>query len=196
MIIAGSIAPPKANPKEIAIEAMNDDLGGMFGSRLNLKLREDKHWSYGARSLMWAARAQRPFLALAPVQTDKTKESLVEMNKELRGMLGERPVTADELSKIQANETLRLPGSRETQNEVGQSILDLVEFGLPDDYYETYAGKVRALKTTDVEDAAKVVVHPDNLIWVIVGDRAKIEAGVKELNLGELRFLTPDGKPL
>jgi zinc protease len=196
VIIAGSIAPPKANPKEIAIEAMNDDLGGMFGSRLNLNLREDKHWSYGARSLMWAARAQRPFLALAPVQTDKTKESLVEMNKEFRGMLGERPVTADELSKIQANETLRLPGSRETQNEVGQSILDLVEFGLPDDYYETYAGKVRALKTTDVQDAAKVVVHPDNLIWVIVGDRAKIEAGVKELNLGELRFLTPDGKPL
>ncbi|HEX4546315.1 MAG TPA: pitrilysin family protein, partial [Candidatus Acidoferrum sp.] len=105
MIIAGSIAPPKANPKEIAIEAMNDDLGGMFGSRLNLNLREDKHWSYGARTLMWAARAQRPFLALAPVQTDKTKESLVEMNKEFRGMLGERPVTADELSKIQANET-------------------------------------------------------------------------------------------
>lgn len=196
VIIAGSIAPPKANPKEIAMEAMNDEFGGMFGSRLNMNLREDKHWSYGARSILWAARAQRPFFAVAPVQTDKTKESLAEMNNEFRGMLGERPLTADELSKIQANETLRLPGSRETQNEVGQSILDLVEFGLPDDYYETYARKVRALKTADVEDAAKVVVHPDNLIWVIVGDRAKIEAGVKELNLGELRFLSPDGKPL
>lgn len=196
VIIAGSIAPPKANPKEIAMEAMNDEFGGMFGSRLNLNLREDKHWSYGARSILWAARAQRPFFAVAPVQTDKTKESLAEMNNEFRGMLGERPLTADELSKIQANETLRLPGSRETQNEVGQSILDLVEFGLPDDYYETYARNVRALKTADVEDAAKVVVHPDNLIWVIVGDRAKIEAGVKELNLGELRFLSPDGKPL
>jgi zinc protease len=178
------------------MEAMNDELGGMFGSRLNMNLREDKHWSYGARTLMWSARAQRPFIALAPVQTDKTKESLVEMNKEFRGILGERPVTADELGKIQANETLSLPGSRETQNEVGQSILDLVQFGLPDDYYETYASKVRALKTGDLEDAGKLVMHPDNLIWVIVGDRAKIEAGVKELNLGEIRFLSPDGKPI
>jgi zinc protease len=196
VIIAGSIAPPTANPKEIAIEAMNDGLGGMFGSRLNMNLREDKHWSYGARSLMWSARAQRPFIAFAPVQTDKTKESLAEMNKEFRGILGDRPVTSEELAKIQANETLSLPGSRETQNEVGQSIIDLVQFGLPDDYYESYAGKVRALKISDVQDAAKTVVHPDNLIWVIVGDRSKIEAGVKELNLGELRFLSPDGKPL
>src|SRR5438445_744555 len=196
VIIAGSVAPPKANPKEIAMEAMNDDLGGMFGSRLNMNLSEDKHWSYGARTLLWAARAQRPFIALAPVQTDKTKESLAEMNKEFRGLLGGRPLTADELARIQANETLSLPGSRETQEEVGRSILELGQFGLPDDYYETYAGKVRALKIADVEDAAKTVVHPDNLIWVIVGDRAKIEAGVKELNLGEIRFLSPDGKPL
>jgi zinc protease len=196
VIITGSVAPPKSNPKEIAMEAMNDELGGMFGSRLNMNLREDKHWSYGAGSRLVAARAQRPFLSLAPVQTDKTKESLVEINKEFHGILGERPITADELAKIQANETLRLPGSRETQSEVGQSIVDLVQFGLPDDYYETYAGKVRALKIADVEDAAKTVVHPNNLIWVIVGDRAKIEAGVKELNLGEIRFLSPDGKPL
>jgi zinc protease len=196
VIIAGSIAPPEANPKEIAIEAMNGGLGGMFGSRLNMNLREDKHWSYGARTLLWSARAQRPFIALAPVQTDKTKESLAEMNKEFRGILGDHPVTADELAKIQANETLKLPGSRETQAEVGQSIIDLVQFGLPDDYYETYASKVRALKISDVEDAAKTIVHPDNLIWVIVGDRSKIEAGVKELNLGEIRFLSPDGKPL
>jgi zinc protease len=196
VIIAGVIAPPTANPKEIAIEAMNDGLGGMFGSRLNMNLREDKHWSYGARSLLWGARAQRPFIALAPVQTDKTKESLAEMNKEFRGILGDHPLSADELAKIQANETLSLPGSRETEDSVGRSIIDLVQFGLPDDYYETYAGKVRALKTSDVEDAAKTVVHPDNLIWVIVGDRAKIEAGVKELGLGETRFLSPDGKPL
>jgi zinc protease len=168
----------------------------MFGSRLNLNLREDKHWSYGATSLLWAARAQRPFLALAPVETDKTKESLAEMNKEFRGILTDHPVTAEELSKIQANETLSLPGSRETTNAVGQSINDLVQFGLPEDYYETYAGKVRALKTSDVEEGAKAIVHPDNLIWVIVGDRAKIEAGIRELGLGEIRLLDADGKPI
>ncbi|HLZ14339.1 MAG TPA: pitrilysin family protein [Candidatus Acidoferrum sp.] len=196
VIVAGVIAPPQGNPKEIAIEAMNDGLGGNFGARLNMNLREDKHWSYGASMRFWDARGQRPYLALAPVQTDKTKESLVEMNKEFHDVVGSRPLSQEELEKVQANETLSLPGSRETQNAVGGSIVDLVQFGLPDDYYETYAGKVRALKTTDLADAAHQVVHPDQLTWVIVGDRAKIEAGVKELNLGELKYLGADGKPL
>jgi len=196
VVVAGVVAPPEGNPKEIAIEAMNDGLGGNFGARLNMNLREDKHWSYGASMRLWDARGQRPYLAVAPVQTDKTKESLVEMNKEFHDVVGSRPLSQEELEKVQANETLSLPGSRETQNAVGASILDLVQFGLPDDYYETYAGKVRALKTSDLADAAHLVVHPDQLTWVIVGDRAKIEAGVKELNLGELKYLGPDGKPL
>jgi len=196
VIIAGHVAPPTNNPKEIAIEAMNDGLGGNFAARLNMNLREDKHWSYGAQSLLWAARGQRPFIAFAPVQTDKTKESMSEMNKEFRSILADRPLTAEELARIQANETLSLPGSWETIDEVGQSIADLIHFGLPDDYYETYAGKVRALKTSDLNDAAKVVVHPDSMIWVVVGDRAKIEAGVKELNLGEVRLMDADGKVL
>ena len=196
VIVAGVVAPPEGNPKEIAIEAMNDGLGGNFGARLNMNLREDKHWSYGASTRLWDARGQRPYMAVAPVQTDRTKESLIEMNKEFHDVVGSRPLSQEELEKVQANETLSLPGSRETQNAVGGSILDLVQFGLPDDYYETYAGKVRALKTSDLADAAHLVVHPDQLTWVIVGDRAKIEAGVKELNLGELKYLGPDGKPL
>jgi zinc protease len=196
IIIVGNIAPPTANPGEIAIQAMNDGLGGAFFSRINSNLREDKHWSYGTRTLLWGARAQRPWITFAPVQTDKTKESLVELNKELRGVVGDRPLTQAELTAIQDSETLSLPGSRETQDEVGASINDLVQYGLPDDYYETMAGKIRALKTADLTNAAKTVVHPDNLIWVVVGDRSKIEAGVKELNLGELKFLGPDGKPM
>jgi len=196
IIMVGDVAPPQNNPNEIAIEAMNDGLGGLFLSRINTNLRENKHWSYGTTSLLWGARGQRPWLTLAPVQTDKTKESLEEINKELRGIIGDHPLTQEELSVVQDNETLSLPGSRETQAEVGNSINELVQYGLPDNYYETYAAKVRALKPADVEAAAKIIVHPDNLIWVVVGDRSKIEAGVKELNLGELRFLGPDGKPL
>jgi zinc protease len=196
VIIAGHVAPPTNNPKEIAIEAMNDGLGGNFAARLNMNLREDKHWSYGAQTRLVAARGQRPFMAIAPVQTDKTKESMAEMNKEFHGILSDKPLTAEELGKIQANETLSLPGSRETIDEVGASIVDLVHYGLPDDYYETFAGKVRALKTSDLNDAAKSVVHPDNMIWVVVGDRAKIETGVRELNLGEVKLMDADGKVL
>src|ERR1035438_271958 len=115
VIIAGVVAPPRANPQEIAIEGVKDALGG----RLNMNLREDKHWSYGARTVLRDARSQRPFYAVAPVQTDKTKESLVEMNKEFRGIVGDYPIGADELAKIQANETLKLPGSRETLEALG-----------------------------------------------------------------------------
>jgi len=194
VIIAGVVAPPRGNPQEIAIEAMNNSLGGMFGARLNMNLREDKHWSYGVRTVLRDARSQRPFYAVAPVQTDKTKEALVEMNKEFRGIVGDHPVSADELAKIQANETLKLPGSRETLDALGQSIVDLVQFGLPDDYYDTYAGKVRALKTSDVNQAAKEVVRPNNLTWIVVGDRAKIESGVRELRLGEFHLMDTDGK--
>jgi zinc protease len=196
IIIVGNIAPPTANPNEIAIQAMNDGLGGLFLSRINSNLREDKHWSYGTSTFLWGARAQRPWITFAPVQTDKTKESLTELNKELRGILADHPLTQAELATVQASETLSLPGSRETQEAVGGSINELVQFGLPDDYYETMAGKIRALKTTDVASAAKMIVHPDNLIWVVVGDRSKIEAGVKELGLGEIKFLDADGKPL
>ena len=196
VILAGEIAPPRNNPDEIAIEAMNDVLGGNFGARINMNLREDKHWSYGASSFYWDARGQRPFVVFAPVQTDKTKESMAEIDKEMRGILGANPPTAEELKKVQANETLSLPGSRETMTEVANSIETLVEYGLPDDYYDTYAGRVRALQVSDIEAIAKRVVRPDNLVWVVVGDRAKIEAGVRELNLGEVKFLDADGKPI
>jgi zinc protease len=194
VIVAGVVAPPRGNPQEIAIEAMNNTLGGMFGARLNMNLREDKHWSYGARTVLRDARSQRPFYAVAPVQSDKTKEALIEMNKEFRGIVGDKPISNEELTKIQLNETLKLPGSRETLDQLSQSIVDLVQFGLPDDYYDTYAGKVRALKTDDVNTAAKEVVRPGNLTWIVVGDRAKIEAGVRELNLGEFRLMNVDGK--
>jgi zinc protease len=196
VIIAANIAVPPNTPDELAIQAMNDVLGGTFSSRLNMNLREDKHWSYGASSFVLGARFQRPFLAFSPVQTDKTKESLIEMNKELRAILSDRPVTPEELARTQANETLSLPGSRETLDAVGVSVTTILDSRWPDDYYNTMSGKIRALKTGDLDAAAKQVVHPDNLIWIVVGDRAKIEAGIRELNFGEIHFIDADGNPI
>jgi zinc protease len=196
VIVAGHASIPANTPEEIAVQAMNDDLGGTFSSRLNMNLREDKHWAYGAGSFLWGARAQRPLVIYAPVQTDKTKESLVEMNKEIEGILKTRPVTPEELTRIQANETLSLPGSRETIGSVGSSIMDLLQYGWPDNYYDTMAGKIRALKTTDLDAAAKQVIHPEAMVWVVIGDRARIEQGVKELGIGKIRFIDADGKPI
>ena len=192
MILAGNVAPPRNDPAEISIATMNNILGGDFGSRINMNLREDKHWSYGSGSLLFPARGQRPFLIYAPVETDKTKESLTELNKELRGILGEHPATPEELARTQASETLRLPGSRETLDQVLTSLQDLVQYQLPEDYYQTYAGKVRALTLADMARSAARVVQPDHLVWVVIGDRVKIEAGVRELGLGPVRVLNPE----
>jgi zinc protease len=196
VILAADLAAPKANPHEYAIEAMTSLLGGQFTSRVNMNLREDKHWSYGAFTFVWDARGQRPFIAYAPVQTDKTKESMIEVDRELRGILGPKPIAADELAKAQANLTLTLPGNWETMDAVQGSLEQLVTYGLDDHYYETYAQRVRALTIPDATTAAQEAIRPDHLVWVVVGDRAKIEAGIRELNFGEIRFLDADGKPL
>jgi zinc protease len=117
---------------------------------------------------------------------------MTEIDKELRGILADHPATEAELARVKASETLRLPGSRETMNRVMNSVEDLVEYDLPEDYYQTYAGKVRALTLADIEESAREVVQPSHLIWVVVGDRAKIEAGIRELGLGEVRALNPE----
>jgi zinc protease len=196
VIFAGQLAPPKANPEEIAIETMNSILGGTFTSRINMNLREDKHWSYGARTMLVPARGQRPYFVSAPVQGDKTKEAVVEIEKELQGVLGQQPITPDELAKAQKNLTLTLPGKWETISAVGRAIDDLVRFRLPADYYETYPGKVRALELPDLAKAAATVIHPVKLTWVVVGDRAKVEAGLRQLGFAEIRLVDVDGKPV
>jgi zinc protease len=195
VIMAGNVATLPNTPLEIATQAMNDDIGGTFGSRLNMNLREDKHWSYGVSSLLWTARGQRPYLVIAPIQTDKTKEAMQEMSKELRSFLGDHPATADELARIQANETLSLPGSLETLDSLGNSVVNLVQYQWPDDYYETQAGRIRALKIGDLTGAAKQVIYPDHFVWIVVGDRAKIEAGIREVGFGEIKLIDADGNP-
>jgi zinc protease len=194
-ILCGHAAPPRANPQEIAQQVMNTVLGGQFTSRVNMNLREDKHWSYGAGTLFWDARGPRPFLAYAPVQTDKTKESVQELIKEMRGIGAERPVTADELQAARDNMTLSLPGQWETTGAVLGSIGEIVRFGFDDRYYDGYAAKVRAVSLPDVAAAARVV-QPDKLVWVIAGDRGKIEAGLRELGLGEVKAIDADGNVL
>ena len=130
------------------------------------------------------------------MQTDKTKESLLELTKELHDVFGARPISQDELNKDKDNRTLRLAGSRETMTEVGDAIENIVQYRLPDDYYSTYASKVRALTTNDLTTAGKSFLNPDRLVWVVVGDLAKVEAGIRELNLGTVHVVDADGNSI
>jgi len=194
VILAGHVAPPKANPDEVAIEAMNAMLGGQFVSRINMNLREDKHWTYGAQTLYWDARGQRPFIVYSSVQSDKTRESIQEIRKELAGIQGPIAVTDAELAMAKNGLVLTLPGRWETGEAVGASIEEIVTYGLADDRWATYHAKVNALTTADVVRAAKTAIHPENVAWVVIGDYAKIKAGLAELGLGEAKLLDADGK--
>jgi zinc protease len=194
VILAGHVAPPKANPDEVAIEAMNAMLGGQFVSRINMNLREDKHWTYGAQTLFWDARGQRPFIVYSPVQTDKTKESIQEIRKELAGIQGPVAVTDAELAMAKNGLVLTLPGRWETGGAVEASLQDIVTYGLPDDHWATYGAKVKALGAADIVRAAKTAIHPDSVAWVVIGDYAKVKAGLAELGLGEVKLLDADGK--
>ncbi|HSW51188.1 MAG TPA: pitrilysin family protein, partial [Bryobacteraceae bacterium] len=196
VVAAGMVAPEKANPGEIGIEVLDQILGGAFISRINMNLREDKHWTYGAGTALSAARGPRIYMATSPVQADKTAETLVEINKELRQVLAERPVTPDELAMGRDSLTLSLAGQFETMGAVSNGISEIVQFGLPDDYFQTYTGKVRALTQKDMASAASSLIHPDSIAWIVVGDRARIEDPIRKLNLGEVRLIDADGNPV
>jgi len=193
LIFAGHIAPPSNDPDDIAIEMMNTIFGGAFTSRINMNLREDKHWSYGASSFLMGARGQRPFVVYASVQTDKTKESMIEIKKELEQIKTIKPPTEEELNKNKQNEILALPGTWETMRSVLGSIVTIVKYNLPDDYYQKYPQKLQQLSLDDVKRATDRVIQPDKLVWVIVGDRSKIEKGIRELGYGEIHFVDSDG---
>jgi zinc protease len=193
IIFAGQLVVPMNNPNEIAIEALNDVIGGQFSSRINMNLREEKSWSYGARSMIMATRAQRPFLAYAPVQTDKTAPALAEILREITEIRGKNPPTEAELERVKNSNILSLPGRWETNPAVLGDLGKLVAYGLPDDYWDTYPQRLNELQLEQVAAAARDTIDPAQLTWIVVGDRARIEDELKELKLGEIRLIDVDG---
>jgi zinc protease len=196
MVVCGHPAPSSADPDNVAITTMNFILGGDFVSRINMNIREDKHWSYGAQSAIPGARGQRPFLVLAPVQSDKTKETMVEIKGELEGILGKKPITPDEYANAKNSVVLGLPGQWETMGAVLGSLEEMVEYGLADDYYQKYPGLVQKLTIADLTKAAVKTVHPESVVWIIVGDRAQIEPKIRELGFTQITVIDADGNPV
>ena len=196
IIFAGHVTAPYGKTDEIALTMMNNILGGEFTSRVNMNLREDKGWAYGAGTFTLDAQGQRPFIAYAPVQTDKTSESMVEVNKELKNYVGSQPATEEEFRKTQKNEVLSLSGQWETMGRVGGSVAEIIRFGLSDDYYQKYAENLESLSLEDVRKTAEEVLSPQDLSWVVVGDKEKIEKKVRDLGFGEVVLIDGDGNVL
>jgi len=196
VIFTGQLIPPKNNPEELAIQAMNDVLGGQSAARINMNLREDKGWSYGAYSFILDARGERPLLAYAPVQTDKTADAIREMLGEFTQIVGDEPATEAELDRVVRTNTLSLPGRWESGGAVLSSLNEIVRYGLPDDYWDGYAERVENVSLNDVQRAAGEVLAPDALYWVVVGDRDVIESDLAGLGFDDIRLLDTEGNPV
>ncbi|WP_420399820.1 M16 family metallopeptidase [Flagellimonas sp.] len=196
VIIAGHLTEKYGGVSEIALEQMVSILGGDFTSRINMNLREDKHWSYGAGGFVLGSKEERPFIVYAPVQTDKTSESVTELRKEISEFISTRPATQQELDKVKTNQVLSLPGQWETNSAVNTSIRNLLRYNLPDDYYETYDQNVRNLSLDDVRKVSTQVVKPEAVNWFMVGDRAKIASKLDELGFDNIIEIDADGNPL
>jgi zinc protease len=194
LVMAGQLAPSGTQTDWVNLDMMNKILGGEFTSRINMNLREDKHWSYGSGSFLADATGQGLFIGYAPVQTDKTKESVVELKKELDQFIKDKPATAEEFSKVQQNAVMQLPGGWETNGAVLQALEEQVKYKRGDDYWNNYAGRLRSMTLSQINGAASSLIKPSQLVWLIVGDRTKIEKGIRELNLGELHFIDAEGK--
>jgi predicted Zn-dependent peptidase len=171
------------SPDYAAIMVMNTILGGSFTSRLNMNLREAKGYSYGARSGFTFRRTPGPFVASADVRTDVTDSSLVEFFKELRRLRDDR-VSEEELARAKAYVELGLPGSLEGTSQVAGELADLLTFGLSLSDLPRFASKVRLVSAADVQRVAHTYLTPDKATVVVVGDLAKIRAGVDALKLG------------
>ncbi|HNX34725.1 MAG TPA: pitrilysin family protein [Kiritimatiellia bacterium] len=193
-LYSGVVAPPLDSKDQCAVEVMNSILGGSFTSRINLNLREEKHWSYGARTRVMNLSGPRVFLCSAPVQADKTIEALLELRREFCGIVSDRLPTEAEREKAVTDLTLRLGGQWETIGAVMGVLGEMTRFHLPEEYFRSYADTVRGLSINDVSQAAVRVVRPESLVWLVVGDRAKIEPGLRGLGWGPVTVLDADGK--
>lgn len=195
-LYVGELIAPTGDKSTIDFDFANGVLGGEFSSRLNMNLREDKHWAYGSYSGSGNALGQRPWIAQAAVQSDKTVESLAELKREIEAFSsGSKPITEAEVAKVRAANTLSLPGAYETTDALlGQVGADL-RYGRPADYILQYKARNEAMTPAQAQAAARTL-DPAALTWVVVGDLSKIEQPVRALGLGEVKVIDSDGKPL
>ncbi|SBV37723.1 putative peptidase [uncultured Stenotrophomonas sp.] len=195
-LFAGEVVPSTRDAGATRFDIANGVLGGDFTSRLNMNLREDKHWSYGARSMSSGALGQRPWMAIAPVQIDKTADALKEMQAEISQFAsGQRPPSDEEVARIRNIQTLSLPGAYETASAVMNTIGGIVRYDRPDDYVFKRKAEIEAMTPAQVAEAAKTL-DASKLTWVVVGDLKQTEAPVRALKLGEVTVIDGDGNPV
>ncbi len=197
VLTVGRIGAARKSPDVFALSIMNAVLGGQFVSRINMNLRENKGYSYGAESSFSFLRGPGPFEAVATVQTAVTKESLVELFKELTDIAGKRPVTAAEVAFAKQRMIQGFPHRFETTFGVAGQLAILIAEDLPDDEFARYQARVEAVTKGDVDRVAREYITPEKMAILVVGDRSQIEEPLRSLPFVE-RFeqLDVEGNPV
>lgn len=195
VVSVGQIGVDRMNPDYVALQVMNTILGGGFTARINMNLREDKGYTYGARSGFTFRRGAGPFEAGGDIQTAVTKESIVELMKELNGIRGAIPVTQKELDYNKQSIIRRFPAGFETIGAISNQLSNLVVYDLPDSYFNDFIAKVNGVTLDDVNRVAKKYIDPSKMAIVIVGDRKVIEPGLRELGY-PIFHLNTEGLPI
>jgi zinc protease len=192
VIRAGHVTVPRGHDDYGPMTLLNFCFGGQFSARLNQNLRQDKGYSYGFNSGISWFREPSLLLAGGSVQTAVTKESVVETLKEFQDIHADRPVTAEELESARAGMLLGYPAGFERPGQVLAQVINLLQHGLPDDYFRTYRDRITSITLDDVRQAGRQRVNPDGLNILVVGDRATVEEGLRELEL-PLALLDSEG---
>lgn len=180
------------DPDEAAIIVMNQVLGGMFSSRLNLKLREDKQWTYGAFSWVDPRSGVGPFVVGADVQTPNTGDAVKEIFDQF-DTLKTGGVTEEELALGKANFVKSIPGLYALPAATEGAAAELFALGQPFDHHAKLVAAVSTVTGEQAKKAAERAIVKEDFVVVLVGDREAIEAGLKDKNLGEIVFLNKDG---
>jgi zinc protease len=198
VVTIGQVGVARNNPDYFPLSVMNSILGGQFSARVNMNLREDKGYTYGARTGWSFRKGAGPFDASAQVQTAVTKESVLEFMKELNGIRGAIPVTPQELEYNKQSLIRRYPGGFETVGGISGQLSALIVYGLPDTYFNDYIKNVQAVTIADVNRVANKYLTPDKMAILIVGDRAVIEPRLKEIEGwgSSITYLDTDGNPI
>jgi zinc protease len=191
-LFAYGIGVPRSTPNLEALQIMNYTLGGSFASRINMNLREVHGYTYGAQSAYTLYRDGGPFLAGGLVKTDVTAAATKELMFEIKRIQTEPPTTA-ELKMAKDARVQSIPAQFETTAATAGAMTSIFLYNRPLDYYTTLPAAYQAVTADAVVAAAKTDVHPDNLIIVAVGDKAKIEPSLKELNIAPIEYSDPTG---
>jgi zinc protease len=194
VIMAGQIIPAEGTQDLLNLTAANEALGGSFLSRINMELRERRGWSYGARGGANLLEHQVPYIIQAPVQADRTGDSIAAAIEMVRGFLTTSGVTPEEMNRIILGNTRQLPGQFETSPAILGALRSNALYRRPDNYWETVADRYRGMNAATLDTTARRYINPDNFVWVVVGDAARVRPQLERLGM-PIEVMTMPGVP-